>query len=71
MKKGLNIDMLEDIMSKTSLPCVASGGVSSLKDLKLLKVNNYPTLKGVITGKAIYDKLFNLKEALNLLKNDA
>lgn len=68
MKKGVNIDMLEKIMKLSNKPCVASGGISSIQDLEILKSKNYKTLKGIITGKAIYDGALNLQEALGVLK---
>jgi phosphoribosylformimino-5-aminoimidazole carboxamide ribotide isomerase len=67
MKQGVNTEMLEEVMSKTKIPCVASGGISSLKDLEFLKSQNYQSLKGVITGKAIYDGAFSLKDALEIM----
>jgi phosphoribosylformimino-5-aminoimidazole carboxamide ribotide isomerase len=68
MKKGINHQMLEDVMSKTKIPCVASGGVSSIEDIKLLKSKNYPSMKGIIVGKAIYDQELNIKIALETLE---
>ena len=46
---------------------IASGGVSSLDDLKKLKDLNFKNLEGVISGKAIYEKKFLVKEALEIL----
>ena len=68
MKQGVNIDMLENIMQISNKPCVVSGGISSIQDLLILKSKNYKTLKGIITGKAIYDGAFTLQEALGVLK---
>ena len=68
MKKGINIEMLENVMALSKAPCVASGGVSSLDDLIQLKNNNYINLKGVIAGKAIYDNEFTISDAIKVLK---
>ena len=68
MKRGINHDMLIDVMKYSSIPLVASGGVSSLSDIKELKKQNYEFVKGVIVGKAIYDKNLNVEDALKLLK---
>ena len=54
--------MLKNIMSKTNIPCVASGGVSAVNDIDHLKKQNYSSLKGVIVGKAIYDGDIKLEE---------
>ena len=37
MKKGINFDMINNILENTSIPCVVSGGVSNLEDLLNLK----------------------------------
>jgi phosphoribosylformimino-5-aminoimidazole carboxamide ribotide isomerase len=68
MKKGVNIEMLENVMSLSNAPCVASGGIASLADLKELKDKNYNNLKGVIAGKAIYDNEFSITDAIKVLK---
>jgi phosphoribosylformimino-5-aminoimidazole carboxamide ribotide isomerase len=68
MKKGVNIEMLENIMSLSNAPCVASGGIASLADLIELKDKNYNNLKGVIAGKAIYDNEFSIIDAIKVLK---
>ena len=68
MKKGINIEMLENVMTLSKAPCVASGGVASLNDLIQLKNSNYINLKGVIAGKAIYDNEFTIQDALKVLK---
>ncbi|MDA9372990.1 1-(5-phosphoribosyl)-5-[(5-phosphoribosylamino)methylideneamino]imidazole-4-carboxamide isomerase [Pelagibacterales bacterium] len=68
MKKGINIEMLENVMALSKAPCVASGGIASLNDLIQLKNSNYINLKGVIAGKAIYDNEFTIQDALKVLK---
>ena len=67
MKKGINHEMLLEVMKHTTIPLVASGGVSSLSDIEELKKQNYEFVKGVIVGKAIYDKNLEVKDALKLL----
>ena len=67
MKKGINYEMLLQVMKHTSIPLVASGGVSSLSDIEELKKQNYEFVKGVIVGKAIYDKNLEVEDALKLL----
>ena len=67
MKKGINHQMLENIMNNTNIPLVASGGVSSVDDISLLSKQDYKSLKGVIVGKAIYDNEFDINNALEVL----
>jgi phosphoribosylformimino-5-aminoimidazole carboxamide ribotide isomerase len=50
-----------------SIPVIASGGVSSIADLKALKACG-ATLDGAISGRALYDGAIDLQEALATLK---
>jgi phosphoribosylformimino-5-aminoimidazole carboxamide ribotide isomerase len=45
---------------------IASGGISSLEDIRNLKEIEKDGLAGVIVGKALYEKRFTLKEALEI-----
>ncbi len=56
------------IAKRVSIPVIASGGVSSLEDLKALKTCGV-TLDGAIVGRAIYDKKINIAQARILLKS--
>ena len=47
---------------------MASGGIAKIENLIELKNKNYAKLKGVISGKAIYDNEISLTEALKVLK---
>lgn len=61
---GPNITGIKEILKETQLNVIASGGVSSLKDLnKLGKLEKYG-VSGVIVGKALYEGKFTLVEAL-------
>ena len=44
---------------------IASGGVSSLDDIRALRALKLENLEGVIVGKALYEKKFTLREALD------
>ncbi len=68
MKKGINFDMINNILENTSIPCVVSGGVSNLEDLIKLKAKDNNQIYGVIIGKALYDKSIKLKDALSITK---
>ena len=65
--QGLNFYQIEKLLKSTKMKIIASGGVSSLDDLKKLKDLNFKNLEGVISGKAIYEKKFLVKEALEVL----
>lgn len=62
--KGPNIDLLKQVMAKTSKPVVASGGISSLQDIIDLHALVKDGLEGAILGKSLYANKFTLEEAL-------
>ena len=62
--KGPNIDLLKDVMARTSKPVVASGGISSLQDITDLRALVSSGLEGAILGKSLYAGKFTLEEAL-------
>ena len=64
---GPNIEQTQTLASSISIPVIASGGISSLRDLQNLKQST-PELNGVISGRAIYDEVFNIREAIDLLR---
>ena len=60
---GPDFEEIEALASKTSLPIIASGGVSNLDDLRRLKA--IKGVEGAIVGKALYEEKFSLKEAIS------
>ena len=62
--RGPNLELLREVCSKTSAPVVASGGVSSLDDLRALAGLASNGVEGSIVGKALYAGAFTLPEAL-------
>lgn len=62
--KGPNIDLLREVMQRTSKPVVASGGISSLQDITDLRALVSEGLEGAILGKSLYAGKFTLQEAL-------
>jgi phosphoribosylformimino-5-aminoimidazole carboxamide ribotide isomerase len=65
--KGPNVRSTAALAKAVSIPVIASGGVSSVDDLKALK-NCGATLNGAISGRALYDGAIDLGEALKVLK---
>jgi 1-(5-phosphoribosyl)-5-[(5-phosphoribosylamino)methylideneamino] imidazole-4-carboxamide isomerase/N-(5'phosphoribosyl)anthranilate isomerase len=62
--KGPNFDLLRQVCARTDKPVVASGGISSLADLRALRKLVPDGLEGAIVGKALYAGAFSLQEAL-------
>ena len=65
--QGPNVEATAALANAVSIPVIASGGVSSLDDLRALKACGAP-LNGVISGRALYDGAIDLAEALDLLR---
>jgi phosphoribosylanthranilate isomerase len=67
MLKGPNVDLLRDVCTRTPAPVIASGGVSTLDDLRVLAELEPLGVEGVITGKALYVGAFTVAQALAVL----
>ena len=65
--QGPNIAETAALANAVSIPVIASGGVSSIDDLKALKSCGAP-LNGAISGRALYDGAIDLSEALAVMK---
>jgi len=61
---GPNVELLQQVCAATDRPVVASGGVSSLQDLRVLAGLVEVGVEGAIVGKALYAGAFTLPEAL-------
>ncbi len=61
---GPNVELLRAVCAATDRPVVASGGVSSLDDLRTLAGLHDIGVEGAIVGKALYAQAFTLGEAL-------
>jgi phosphoribosylformimino-5-aminoimidazole carboxamide ribonucleotide (ProFAR) isomerase len=66
--RGPNLDLLREVCAHTSAPVIASGGVSTLDDLRALATLEPVGVEGVITGKALYAGAFTVAEALAALR---
>ncbi|MFC0108722.1 bifunctional 1-(5-phosphoribosyl)-5-((5-phosphoribosylamino)methylideneamino)imidazole-4-carboxamide isomerase/phosphoribosylanthranilate isomerase PriA [Kibdelosporangium aridum] len=62
--KGPNLDLLGEICARTDASIIASGGVSSVDDLRALAGLEADGVEGAIIGKALYAGAFTLPEAL-------
>lgn len=63
--QGPNLKANKELAQATGLSVIVSGGISSLEDLgEVAKLAKDTTVRGVITGKALYNNRFTLTEAL-------
>ena len=63
--RGPNLELLRDVCKATDAPVIASGGVSTVDDLRSLAQLGPDGLEGSIVGKALYAGRFTLPEALD------
>jgi phosphoribosylformimino-5-aminoimidazole carboxamide ribotide isomerase len=68
MMQGPNLAATEALARAISIPVIASGGVSSLDDIRNLLQIETSGVAGVITGKAIYNGSLNLRDAVALTR---
>ncbi|KMO80739.1 Phosphoribosyl isomerase A [Mycolicibacterium obuense] len=61
---GPNLELLSSVCERTDAPVIASGGVSSLDDLRAISTLTGVGVEGAIVGKALYAGRFTLPEAL-------
>jgi phosphoribosylformimino-5-aminoimidazole carboxamide ribotide isomerase len=66
MMAGPNIEATKALAAGISIPVIASGGVSSLKDIENLMAIETFGVTGVIIGRALYNGAFMLAEAIEL-----
>ncbi|QAY70657.1 bifunctional 1-(5-phosphoribosyl)-5-((5-phosphoribosylamino)methylideneamino)imidazole-4-carboxamide isomerase/phosphoribosylanthranilate isomerase PriA [Xylanimonas protaetiae] len=64
--RGPNVDLLREVASRTDAAVVASGGISSLDDLRALRELVPAGVEGAVVGKALYAGAFTLPEALDV-----
>jgi phosphoribosylformimino-5-aminoimidazole carboxamide ribotide isomerase len=69
MLQGPNLEATKALAEAVKIPIIASGGVSSLKDIENLMAIESSGVTGVITGKAVYTGAIKLSEAIALTKS--
>ena len=65
--RGPNLELLREVCAHTDAAVIASGGVSTLDDLRALKDLESVGVEGVIAGKALYAGAFTVAQALAVL----
>jgi len=66
--QGPNLEATRQLAEAVAIPVIASGGVSSLQDIRNLLAIESAGVSGVITGKAIYTGALDLRAAIELTK---
>ncbi len=71
MLRGPNLDTTRDVAECTSIPVTASGGMSTLEDVKAVCALESVGVDEVIIGRALYVHAFTLAEAIATARGDA
>ena len=66
MLSGVNFNLINEVLSKTEIPIIASGGVTTIDDIEKLILLTKKGLSGVIIGKAIYESRIKIKDLIML-----
>jgi phosphoribosylformimino-5-aminoimidazole carboxamide ribotide isomerase len=69
MGTGLNFQSTKNLARSTSIPVIASGGVSRIEDIKHLLELEQNGIMGVIIGRALYIGSLDLEEAIKITKS--
>lgn len=64
--QGPNWEKLSVVLANTRAGVILSGGISQISDIERCRTLQAPNFNGVIIGKALYDKRFQLSEAVRL-----
>ena len=64
MLSGVNLDALRAVLRAVEVPVIASGGVSTVDDVRALRALGEPRLEGAIVGKALYAGALSLRDAI-------
>ena len=68
METGVNVEATRNLARSVDIPVIASGGVSSVEDIRRLREIEKFGVVGVIIGKALYSGAVSLTEAITLSK---
>lgn len=68
MMTGPNLDLTRQVAQDTGLPGLLSGGIRRLEDLEAAR--KVPEIGGVIVGRALYEGVFTVEEAVGVLRSE-
>jgi len=66
--QGPNLELLKEVCAATKAPVIASGGISSLDDIRALVNLHASGIEGAIVGKALYSGAFTIQQALEVVQ---
>jgi len=66
MMQGVNVEATANLAKQTSIPIIASGGITNMQDISGLLVEAHHGITGAITGRAIYEGTLDFAKAQKL-----
>ena len=66
MLKGIDADKVANIAEHSGISVIASGGVTSMDDIRALKAHEDAGIIGAVIGKALYEGVIDFSEALKI-----
>ena len=63
MMQGVNVQATVAMANASSIPVIASGGITDMDDIRALLASAHPGICGAITGRAIYEGTLDFSEA--------
>ena len=66
MMQGVNVEATREMARASSIPIIASGGITNLEDIKALAEHTREGIIGAITGRAIYEGTLDLGAAQHI-----
>lgn len=63
MMQGVNVEATVQMAQASSIPVIASGGITNMEDIKALAAVSSRGICGAITGRAIYEGTLDVREA--------
>ena len=70
MQTGIDVEAYRHVAKIAGFPVVASGGITSLDDIRALAAAGPDVIEGAITGRAIYEASFSLADALAVARGE-
>ena len=69
MQSGPNFTEIFEVAQKTEIPFIVSGGVTTVKDIEVIKSKKINNIEGVIIGKALYEGTIDLEDVKKYEQN--
>jgi phosphoribosylformimino-5-aminoimidazole carboxamide ribotide isomerase len=66
LTQGVNVEATAELARSINIPVIASGGIATLDDVRILAGHQPDGIQGVVLGRALYERIFSLADAQRL-----